>query len=114
MTGRWVQMAALAAVTGWATGASAQDKAKVEQGAALFTSQKCTMCHAVAGKGNAKGALDGVGAKLSEADMKAWLTDPEGMRTKTNATRTPPMKKQPLSPAQVDALAAYMGTLKAK
>jgi mono/diheme cytochrome c family protein len=114
MTGRWVQMAALAVVMGSATVASAQDKAKIEQGAALFTSLKCTLCHAVAGKGNAKGALDSVGAKLTDAELRAWLTDPEGMRTKTNATRTPAMKKQTLSASQVDSLVAYMGTLKTK
>jgi mono/diheme cytochrome c family protein len=112
MIGRWIQMAALAAVMLWAADALAQDKAKIEQGAALFTSQKCSMCHAIAGKGNAKGALDGVGAKLSETDLRAWIVDPEGMRAKANATRTPAMKKTQLTAPQVDALVAYLGTLK--
>jgi mono/diheme cytochrome c family protein len=94
--------------------AEAQDKAKVEQGAALFTAQKCAMCHGVAGKGNAKGALDGVGAKLSEAEIRQWIVDPEGMKAKTNAERTPVMKKATLSGSQVDALVAYMVSLKAK
>jgi len=108
----WFRVAALAAVVSWTAGAAAQDKAKVDQGAALFTSQKCSLCHAVAGKGNVKGALDGVAAKLSEADLRAWISDPEGMRIKTNATRTPAMKKTPLTAPQVDALVAYLGTLK--
>jgi mono/diheme cytochrome c family protein len=112
MTGKWIQVAALATAMLWAAEAVAQDKAKIEQGAALFTSQKCSMCHAIAGKGNAKGALDGVGAKLSEADLRAWIVDPEGMRAKTNATRTPAMKKPQLSAAQVDALVAYLSSLK--
>ena len=42
--------------------AAAQDaKAKGEN---IFEEQKCSLCHSIAGKGNAKGALDGVGVKL--------------------------------------------------
>jgi mono/diheme cytochrome c family protein len=92
--------------------ARAQDKAKVEQGAALFVSQKCTMCHAASGKGNPKGALDGVATKLKAADLKQWILDPEGMRTKTNATRTPAMKQIKLTPDQIDALVSFISSLK--
>ena len=114
MVGDWMRVAALVGVMGSAAVAIAQDKAKIDQGAALYTSQKCSMCHAIAEKGNAKGPLDGVGAKLSEVDLRAWLTDPEGMRAKTNEPRTPGMKKPQLNAAQIDALAAYLGTLKTK
>jgi len=112
MNGRWVKGVTLATacLIGGELRLAAQDK--VAQGAELFASQKCVMCHAVAGKGNAKGALDGVGKKLKEADLRAWLTDPEGMREKAGSTRTPAMKKQALGAAQVDALVAYLGTLK--
>jgi mono/diheme cytochrome c family protein len=92
--------------------AAAQDKAKAEQGAALFTSQKCAMCHSIAGKGNAKGPLDNVNAKNKTDDIRKWILDPEGMRTKTNATRAPAMKAMKLSPDQVDALVAYLASLK--
>jgi mono/diheme cytochrome c family protein len=91
---------------------SAQDKA--EQGAALFTSQKCSLCHSIAGKGNPKGSLDGVGAKLKGDEIKQWISDPEGMRAKTKAERTPAMKKMALAPDQVDSLVAYLGSLKTK
>jgi mono/diheme cytochrome c family protein len=92
--------------------AAAQDKAKAEQGAALFTSQKCAMCHSIAGKGNPKGALDNVNAKHKADDIRQWILDPEGMRTKTNATRAPAMKPVKLSGDQVDALVAYLTSLK--
>ena len=82
--------------------------AKAQQGAALFTAQKCTMCHSVAGKGNPKGPLDNITAKNKAEDIRQWLADPEGMRAKTNATRTPAMKPVKLSPDQVDALVAYL------
>jgi mono/diheme cytochrome c family protein len=92
--------------------AAAQDKAKAEQGAAVFTSQKCAMCHSIAGKGNPKGALDGVNAKRKADEIRQWILDPEGMRTKTKATRTPAMKPTKLSGDQVDALVAYLTSLK--
>ena len=93
--------------------ASAQDRGKVAQGMALLTSQKCTLCHAAQGvKGNAKGPLDGVGARLKESEIRQWIVDPDAMRAKTNATRTPAMKQANLSKDQVDALVAYLQTLK--
>ena len=90
--------------------AAAQDlKAKGEK---VFTDQKCSLCHSVAGKGNAKGALDDVGGKLSAADIRAWITDANAMTTKTGATRKPVMKQYSLDKDDVDALVAYLTTLK--
>jgi mono/diheme cytochrome c family protein len=89
---------------------AAQDlKAKGEK---VFTDQKCSLCHSVAGKGNAKGSLDGVGSKLSEADIRAWITDANAMTTKTGATRKPVMKQYSLPKDDVDALVAYLTSLK--
>jgi mono/diheme cytochrome c family protein len=93
------------------TPASAQDK--VQQGSALFTSQKCALCHSVAGKGNKKGALDDVGSKLKADEIRAWLTTPDVMREKTHATRTPAMKDPKLDKDQVDALVAFLAAQKA-
>jgi mono/diheme cytochrome c family protein len=95
---------------GVAGAAAAQDaKAKGEQ---LFADQKCTLCHSIGDKGNKKGALDGVGAKLSAAEIKEWITDAKGMTTKTKATRKPAMKAYTLPKEDVDALVAYLSTLK--
>lgn len=90
--------------------ASAQDK--VARGAAVYTEQKCQMCHSIAGKGNAKGPLDGVGTKLSAADLKAWVVDAKGMTVKTKSTRKPDMKNYTLPDADLEALVAYMASLK--
>ncbi len=89
----------------------AQD-AKVKKGAELFVSEKCTKCHSIAGKGNAKGKLDEVGSKLTPAEIKQWLDDPTTMAAKAKETRKPPMKKTPMSAADQDALVAYLSTLK--
>jgi mono/diheme cytochrome c family protein len=104
---------AVAAVMFVAARPAAAQSAKAQQGAALFASQKCTMCHSVDGKGNPKGPLDTIAAKDKVERIRQWLSDPEGMRTKTNATRTPAMKPMKLTADQIDALVAYLTTGKA-
>jgi mono/diheme cytochrome c family protein len=96
---------------GLATSAAAQD-AKVAQGEKLFVDQKCTLCHSVGDKGNKKGALDGVGAKLKGDEIREWIVDAKGMTAKTQATRKPAMKAYALPKEDVEALAAYLSTLK--
>jgi mono/diheme cytochrome c family protein len=83
-------------------------------GAKLFVDQKCSLCHSVAGKGNAKGPLDDVGSRVSAADIRAWLEDANGMTAKTGAIRKPAMKAYTLEKADVDSLVAYLVTLKKK
>ena len=97
---------ALAAVVFTANPASAQ-------GQQVFEAQKCSLCHSVAGKGNAKGPLDGVGSKYTAAELKQWIVNPNEMAKKHNAIRKPPMKSfASLAAADVDALVAYLQTLK--
>jgi len=91
--------------------ASAQDASKGQQ---VFADQKCSLCHSIAGKGNAKGPLDDVGSKLSAADIRAWITDAKGMTAKMKTTRKPDMKQYSLPKDDVDALVAYLSTLKGK
>jgi mono/diheme cytochrome c family protein len=101
---------AVAMLVGLAAAAGAQDlKAKGEQ---VFTAQKCSLCHSIAGKGNAKGALDGVGSKLSADEIRSWIVDAKGMTAKTKATRKPEMKAYSLPKDDVDALVAYLSSLK--
>lgn len=91
--------------------ARAQDG--VAAGQKVFETQKCSLCHSVAGKGSAKGPLDGVGKKHTAADLKLWITQPAEMAKKHNATRKPPMKSFASLPlADVDALVAYLQSLK--
>ena len=103
---------ALLLTVGVAATASAQDaKAKGEK---VFADQKCSLCHSVAGKGNAKGPLDDVGAKLSADDIRAWINDSKAMTAKTKADRKPEMKAFTLPKDDVDALVAYLSAMKKK
>jgi mono/diheme cytochrome c family protein len=96
---------------GLAATAAAQD-AKVTKGQQLFADQKCILCHSIAGKGNAKGSLDGVGSKLSADEIRNWISDAKGMIAKTKPPRKPEMKAYALPKDDVDALVAYLTTLK--
>src|SRR3954452_15227124 len=89
----------------------AQD-AKATHGQQVYTDQKCGLCHSIGDKGNKKGPLDGVAAKLKPAEIREWMTDAKGMTAKTKATRKPEMKAYSLPKEDVDALVAYLETLK--
>ncbi len=104
-------MMAVAICLGVSAAAAAQD-AKVTKGAEVYAAQKCALCHSIGDKGNKKGPLDGVGSKLKEADLRQWMTDAKGMTAKTSATRKPEMKSYALPKDDLDAIVAYMASLK--
>jgi mono/diheme cytochrome c family protein len=85
----------------------------IERGMKVYTDQKCAACHSIAGKGNQKGALDGVGSRLSADEIRMWIVNPAEMTKKTKAERKPPMRAYPNLPKEdLDALVAYMLSLK--
>jgi mono/diheme cytochrome c family protein len=92
--------------------AAAAEGTKVTKGQQLFTDQKCTLCHSIGDKGNKKGPLDDVAAKLSADEIRSWITDAKGMTAKTKPTRKPEMKQFNLPKDDVDALVAYLESLK--
>jgi mono/diheme cytochrome c family protein len=100
-----------------AVSARAQDAAKIEKGKQVYdaATPKCKVCHSIGGAGNAKGALDGVGSKLKAEEIKAWMRTPKEMTEKTKSARKPPMPVYPkdkMSDEDLDALTAYMLSLK--
>jgi mono/diheme cytochrome c family protein len=102
----------LVACLGAAT-AAAED-AKIVKGEQLYGEQKCGLCHSIGDKGNKKGPLDGVGAKLSNDDLRLWIVDAKAMTAKSGAPRKPEMKNYALPKDDVEALVAYMASLKKK
>jgi mono/diheme cytochrome c family protein len=92
--------------------AAAAEGTKVTKGQQLFTDQKCTLCHSIGDKGNKKGPLEDVATKLSADEIRSWITDAKGMTAKTKATRKPEMKQFNLPKNDVDALVAYLESLK--
>ncbi len=90
---------------------SAQDAKK---GEAVYGAQKCMTCHAIGGKGNKNNPLDGVGGKISAAEIKEWIMNPTEMTAKIKSTKKPPMPNRysKLPPTDIDSLVAYIASLK--
>ena len=111
-----IGIGAAVALTMFAGTAAAQDGKLIEKGAKVYADQKCSTCHSIDGKGSAKGPLDGVGSKLKADEIRQWIVDPKGMTAKTNAARKPPMpaKYASLPKEDLDALVAYLASLKKK
>jgi cytochrome c2 len=120
---RTIGMVAVA-IALWGVVAEAQgpDAKLADQGKKLYATYKCDKCHTIAGRGTKKvdGDLDSVGIELTAADIKKWLISPAEMEAKL---KKPPkgtdsmanaLKTKGIEPGEVDALVAYMLTLKKK
>jgi mono/diheme cytochrome c family protein len=81
-----------------------------KDGEKVFETNKCITCHTLNGKSGkmAKtgGPLDGVGSKRTADWMKKYLNEP------TSVIKDAQMPKMELSGPDIDALVAYMVTLK--
>jgi mono/diheme cytochrome c family protein len=110
-----LSVAAVTFAAGLATApAAAQDAGTVEKGKVVYAAQKCSVCHMVEGKGNKSNPLDGVGKKLTAEEIREWIVNPKAATAKAKSTKKPPMpeKYSKLPPAEIDALVAYMQSLK--
>lgn len=66
-------------------------------------SQVCQGCHSLGGQGGVVGpALDGVGTRFNEADLRAWLADPQTIKPGTT------MPDLNLSEADLSALSSFL------
>lgn len=98
-------------------GAQDGDQDLVAAGRRVYEVRKCHTCHMIAGQGNVRFNLDGVGARLPASDLRRWLTDPSAMERalpKQPAVRMSDWLKtnRKISDADVDALVAYLSSLK--
>jgi mono/diheme cytochrome c family protein len=108
----------LAWVTGVAivcgAGMAARQATGVEAGRKVYEREKCATCHQVAKQGNSRFPLDGVATRLTADQIRRWITDTAAMEAAL--PRLPPIRmsarKYRLNPADLDALVAYLLTLK--
>lgn len=113
-TRRILPMAALAVAIAWVPAVAGQDAEAIKKGEGVYSAQKCQVCHLIAGKGNKQNPLDGVGTKLTADEIRQWIVNPTEMTAKAKSTKKPPMpaKYSSLPAADLDALVAYMQSLK--
>ena len=89
----------------------------VAAGRRVYDARKCATCHMIAGRGNIRFSLDGVGARLTGAELRRWLTDTAAMERampKQPAVRMSEWLKtrRKITDADVTALVAYLSSLK--
>lgn len=90
-----------------AAAACAQSEAAIARGKKLFVDQGCYGCHAIAKLGTPIGPdLSHVGRKYPEASLAQWLRDPASQKP------TAHMPKLELTESEVQALAAYLASLR--
>lgn len=89
------------------------DPALVARGAEVYETEGCSGCHAIAGQGNPRNPLDGVGARLGPEALLHWTTGAPDV-AELMPRRTAMMKQgyMDLDQADLDALVAYLSTLR--
>ena len=83
-------------------------------GRKVYEREKCATCHQIAKRGNSRYPLDGVGSRLTEEEIRRWLTKPAEMEAalpRMPALRMSTMKIR-LDKQELDALVEYLRTLK--
>ena len=92
----------------WGGEAFAQsDEQRVARGAEVYRAQKCQACHSIAGVGNKRYPLDGVGTRLTEEDIRRWIVAPREMKPTVSKRAYDKLPKDDLV-----ALVAYLKSLR--
>jgi cytochrome c2 len=89
-----------------------QDPKQIEAGKKLYDTYNCKKCHKIGGPSSKLHSLDGVATKTSADDIHKWLISPDEMTKKLKKKPATKMKKQDFKPGEVEALMAYLATLK--
>jgi mono/diheme cytochrome c family protein len=84
----------------------------VERGQIVYVIQKCATCHSIAGVGNPRHSLDGVGMRWDETELRAWITG-TGIAAEILSPQIIKRKEryQSLPEEDMKALVAYLATL---
>lgn len=86
---------------------ASEDAATLARGRQVYEEQRCAACHSIEGKGSRRYPLDGVGSRLSEAEIRKWIVAPREMDPKVRK------RAYELPKADEDALVSYLKRLTA-
>jgi mono/diheme cytochrome c family protein len=87
--------------------------AEIERGREVYAQHNCATCHSIAGEGNPRNPLDGIGVAWSPRELEAWITGagaaaeilPSGIVKRKQ-------RYQSLTREDMNALIAYLSSLK--
>ena len=87
----------------------------VVRGREVYSAEGCSSCHAIAGAGNPRNPLDGVGARQTALELREWITGTgSAIEQLSPAVVRRKQRYQELPEADLTALVAYLTTLTAK
>ena len=81
--------------------------AQIAHGKRVYAAQRCRVCHSIAGDGNRRYPLDGIGSRLTAEDIRKWIVAPQEMNPKVRKRAY-----DKLPPADLEALILYLQCLK--
>ncbi len=87
------------------------DPKLVEAGRRVYAEQDCVRCHTIAGRGNPRSPLDGVGARLSAAEIRRWITPSQEPAALSDGFQARHANRS-LTESQREALVAYLHSLR--
>lgn len=90
--------------------APAVDAARIAAGRAAFERMNCAMCHSIAGRGNPSHPLDGVGARLDRALLRAWALGEGEAVARLGGIAS--IKQRNAADPELDALLDYLQQLR--
>jgi len=92
---------------------SSDEAARVAAGQTVYSEQGCARCHAIAGQGGSMHALDGVADRRTPAELLDWAIGNPVVKDRMAAfIYGAKQGYQKLSPADREALTAYLSTLR--
>jgi len=88
------------------------DSKRIETGRQIYKQQGCGFCHSIAGQGNPRNPLDGVGTKRSASELRDFITGADTLQgVLTTSIRKMKQRYRELSADELDALVIYMQSL---
>jgi len=88
------------------------DSKRIETGRQIYMQQSCGFCHSIAGQGNPRNPLDGVGKKRTASELRNFITGADTLQgVLTTSIRKMKQKYKELPDDELDALIIYMQSL---
>ena len=91
----------------------ALDPKRIEAGQQIYKQQTCVRCHSIAGQGNPRNSLDGVGARRTALELRDWIIGADVLQEELPeyASKLKQAYKE-LPGDDLDALVTYMQSLR--
>ena len=89
------------------------DPKRIEAGQQIYKQQTCARCHSIAGQGNPRNSLDGVGARRTALELRDWIIGADVLHGELSTYASGVKQAYRKLPSDdLDALIIYMQSLR--